>query len=235
MWRIVVLGTGTAVGKSYVAQRLIAALVERTTDDVIGIKPVETGIAPRPASLQSAPPARSDARALELVSRGTPIRPHPIRAFPQPISPHLAARLAREHLNIADLATTVTLHGTALRGWQVIETAGGAFSPLNATDCSIDLARALDPSIWVVVAPDALGVLHDVRAALLAMRALGREPDFLVLSAARRPDASVGTNAIELPRVGLPKPVAVLRRGDDGRKALAPLVRKLLAAHRRRR
>jgi hypothetical protein len=39
---------------------------------------------------------------------------------------------------------------------------------------------------------------------------------------------------MELPRVGLPKPIAVLRRGDDGGKALAPLVRKLLAANRRR-
>lgn len=235
MRRIVVLGTGTAVGKSYVAQRLIAALAERTTEDVIGIKPVETGISPRRTSLQSGPPARSDARALELVSRGTPIRPHPVRAFPQPISPHLAARLARERLNAAELATAVTLHGATLRGWQIIETAGGAFSPLNATECNVDLARALDPSIWVVVAPDALGVLHDVRAALLAMRAVGREPDFLVLSAARRPDASVGTNAAELPRVGLPRPIAVLRRADDGRKALGPLVRKLLAAPRRRR
>lgn len=234
MRRIVVLGTGTAVGKSYVARRLIEALAQRTEEDVIGIKPVETGIVRR-ADSRAAPPARSDARALEDVSRGTPIRPHPIRAFPQPISPHLAARLGRQHLSAGALAARVTLHGTTIRGWQVIETAGGAFSPLNATECNVDLARALDPSIWVVVAPDALGVLHDVRAALLAMRALGREPDYLVLSAARRPDASLGTNARELPRVGLPKPIAVLRRGDDGRRALAPLVRRLLAARQRRR
>jgi dethiobiotin synthase len=234
MRRVVILGTGTGVGKSYVARRLIAALAAQTTDDVVGIKAVETGISPK-ANPRSGPPTRSDAFALESVSRGTPIRPHPLRAFAEPVSPHLAARLAKSRLAVEDLARAMTLHATTIRGWQILETAGGAFSPLNAKECNVDLARALDPSIWVVVAPDALGVLHDVRAALLALRAIGREPDYLVLSAARRRDASEGTNAAELPRVGLPKPVAVLRRGDDGVEALAPLVRKLLATRRPRR
>ncbi len=234
MRRIVVLGTGTGVGKSYVARRLIVALAAQTTEDVVGIKAVETGISAK-ANTRSAPPPHSDASALESVSRGTPIRPHPLRAFAKPVSPHLAARLANGRLIAADLAHAVTLHGATIRGWQVVETAGGAFSPLNAKECNVDLARALDPSIWVVVAPDALGVLHDVRAALLALRAIGRDPDYLVLSAARRRDASEGTNAAELPRVGLPKPVAVLRRGDDGVEALAPLVRQLLVTRRARR
>jgi dethiobiotin synthetase len=234
MRRIVILGTGTGVGKSYVALRLIAALAAKTTEEVVGIKPIETGIRPK-TKMHTRPPAGSDARALELVSRGTPIRPHPLRAFPMPVSPHLAARLTNQRLHVSQLISAMTSHGNTIRGWQVVETAGGAFSPLNATECNVDFALALDPSIWVVVAPDALGVLHDVRAALLAMRAVGREPDYLVLSAARSHDASSGTNAAELPRVGLPKPVAVLRRGDDGQKALEPLVRKLVARRRRRR
>lgn len=228
--RVLILGTGTAVGKSYFAQRLIVAL--RTAQpglDVVGVKVVETGIH---ATSRIAPPARSDARALESVSRGTPIRPHPLVALGSPVSPHLAARRARITLQASSLAGAVASHHDAIHGWQVVETAGGAFSPLNASESNLDLAGALDPSIWVVVAPDALGVLHDVRATITAMRSLAREPDYLVLSAARARDASTGTNAAELPRVGLPKPAAVLARGDDGRKALAPLVRKLLAARR---
>lgn len=228
MPRIVILGTGTGVGKSYFAQRLVRALAAAAPDDVdvVGVKPVETGIPSRAAD--GSPPPRSDARALERFSRGTPPRPHPLIAFPPPVSPHLAARRAKRRLDVQELARVLALHDATICGWQIVETAGGAFSPLNSEECNVDLARALDPSIWVVVAPDALGVLHDVRATLTAMRAGGRRPDYLVLSAARRRDASSGTNAAELPRVGLPKPIAVLARGDDGSKSLAPLIRRLL-------
>ena len=74
--------------------------------------------------------------------------------------------------------------------WTIIETAGGVFSPLALGLSNFELARALEPAIWVLVAADALGVLHDVSATLKAMRASGREPDHLVLSGAREPDAS---------------------------------------------
>ncbi|HVW26376.1 MAG TPA: dethiobiotin synthase [Polyangiaceae bacterium] len=227
MPRLVILGTGTGVGKSYFAQRLVRALAAAAPDvDVVGVKPVETGITRR--GLDGSPPPRSDAKALERFSRGTLPRPHPLIAFSPAVSPHLAARLAKKRITARELARLLAIHDATLRGWQIIETAGGAFSPLNSQECNVDLARALDPSIWVVVAPDALGVLHDVRATLTAMRACARRPDYLVLSAARRRDASSGTNAAELPRVGLPKPIAVLARGDDGSKALAPLIRRLL-------
>jgi hypothetical protein len=43
-------------------------------------------------------------------------------------------------------------------------------------------------------------------------------PDFVVLSAAREPDASTGTNADELARLGIATPVAVL-----GRESVASL------------
>jgi hypothetical protein len=71
-------------------------------------------------------------------------------------------------------------------------------------------------------------VLHDVRATLLAMKSLGRPPDFLVLSESRSRDASTGKNAAELARVGLPAPLAVVRRRGAVDRALAPLVRALL-------
>jgi hypothetical protein len=96
--------------------------------------------------------------------------------------------------------------------WSLVETAGGVFSPLNPTATNLSLAVALEPAIWIVVAPDALGVLHDLTATLTAMRANARMPEFVVLSAAREPDASTGTNADELARLGIATPVAVLGR-----------------------
>jgi dethiobiotin synthetase len=226
MRRIVVLGTGTDVGKTHVTTRLIRALRAALPDQaVVGIKPVETGV--RRPGKGGAPPKGTDAYALESVSRGTPLRPHPLAAFVDPVSPHLAARRQRARLSVDRLASAVTLHGATLRGWQIIETAGGAFSPLSARATNVDLARALEPAIWLLVAPDALGVLHDVRATLLALSASARAPDYLVLSAARGADASVGTNGTELARVGLPKPIAIVGRNNDD-AALAPLVLALL-------
>jgi dethiobiotin synthetase len=231
MRRIVVLGTGTNVGKTHVATRLVRALCTALPgQDVVGIKPVETGVRRRGG--RDAPPAGTDAAALEHVSRGTPLRPHPIAAFVDPVSAHLAARRERQTISVSHIANEVALHGATLRGWQVIETAGAVFSPLTARKTNLDLAEALEPAIWILVAPDALGVLHDVRATLVAMQASARAPDYLVLSEAREPDASVGTNGAELARVGLPKPVAVVARDADD-TALAPLVRALLRARRR--
>jgi dethiobiotin synthetase len=114
--------------------------------------------------------------------------------------------------------------------WSVVETAGGVFSPLSSTAANFELALALDPAIWVLVAADALGVLHDVSATLLAMRARNRVPDHVVLSAARPPDASTGTNAAELAALGIATPSAVLARDDD--RGLDALVASLMSPGR---
>jgi dethiobiotin synthetase len=118
--------------------------------------------------------------------------------------------------------------------WLLLETAGGAFSPLSSRTTNRDLATILEPAIWVLVASDSLGVLHDVRATLTALDAVGRRPDFLVLSQARDADSSTGTNERELRRVGLPKPIAYASRGADS-SALEPLARALLRLANARR
>ena len=64
-------------------------------------------------------------------------------------------------------------------GWVLIETAGGALSPINENHTNLDLAVALEPSYWVLVGADRLGVLHDMRATLLAMANLTRLPDII--------------------------------------------------------
>ena len=87
--------------------------------------------------------------------------------------------------------------------WSIVETAGGVFSPLSLATTNYDLACALEPAIWVLVGADALGVLHELSATLQAMRARGRMPEHVVLSAAREPDASTGSNANELSALGI--------------------------------
>jgi dethiobiotin synthetase len=109
--------------------------------------------------------------------------------------------------------------------WTVIETAGGVFSPISADASNFDLARSLEPASWILVAPDALGVLHDLSAALEAMRARGRSPDQIILSQARLPDASTGSNGRELALLGIATSVITFAR--DSKQPASEVVRRL--------
>ncbi len=222
MPRLIVLGTGTSVGKTFVATALLSRLRERGAD-TLGLKPIETGI---PTS-DAAPPPGSDAHALEAASSLAPPRPHPRFAFSAPISPHLAARRAHVELDPARVAAwvrdTTIQHTTA---FTCVETAGGALSPLSPRATNVEVAAALAPALVLLVAPDSLGVLHDVSATLAALRSRALEPDYVALTQARPPDASTGTNADELRRLGIADPIAVVPASDPS--ALDALVEALL-------
>ena len=235
--RVVVLGCGTAVGKTRVSSALLRALVGRDLP-ALGLKPIESGIQRDPSALGD-PPAGSDAATLSAAGSVRTQLAHPLYALRDPISPHLAARaegividLLRIKHWVADSAPVPSyiLSHSALS--VVIETAGGVFSPLAPGVTNFELAMALEPAQWVLVAADALGVLHDVTATLKAMRAAGREPDHLVLSGAREPDASTGRNAAELATLGIAQVTAVLARNDD-RGVSALVDRLLLSEHAR--
>ena len=207
--RIVLLGTGTSVGKTWVACELLKELRRRGIP-ALGLKPVESGVTDT---------ATTDAEQLARLSAWMPADP-PYR-FPEPLSPHLAARLSGSAVEPGQLLIYVQSQESSSAGGVpravVVETAGGLFSPLGESLTNWDFARALEPGLWVLVAPDALGVLHDVTATLLACASRGRSPDVVVLSAARAPDASTSTNAAELKRLGLvPNPISLAR--DDPAK-----------------
>jgi dethiobiotin synthetase len=234
MRRIVILGTGTGVGKTFFTASLARALTAASPGlRLAAVKPIETGVA-RSRSKTEGPAPGTDAASLEEVSTAPPYRPHPACAFADGVSAHLAARRAGRRVSpsaILGWLESNASHDTTLPvTHELIETAGGAFSPIGPRETNLDLAVALGPAVWILVAPDALGVLHDIRATLLAMTAVARAPDYLVLSAARAPDASSGTNAAELRRVGLPAPAVVLPRNGATTRAFAPLVRALLRA-----
>lgn len=218
MPRVVLLGTGTSVGKTFVAAGLARALARlEPAVPVLPLKPVETGI---DASSDGAPPPGSDAALLEGATHlCTPPRPHPIVALPLPVSPNRAAKVAGRTLTVPGIvsATLQALHDATLhysRAWHLVETAGGAFSPLSPTAANDDLAAALDPAVWILVAPDALGVIHDVVATITALRLRRRAPDILVLTAARSKDASTGSNANELRSLGIALPILGVGQDD---------------------
>jgi len=146
--------------------------------------------------------------------------------FPRPLSPHLAARGAGVTLDVQELAAWVAQEEQRARApVTLIELAGGAFSPLGPAVSNIDLARALEPAVWLLVAPDSLGVLHDLSATL---RAMPRMPDAVVLSCARPPDQSSGTNADELSRLGIAEVLEVVGPGAES----CPATLGWFSAHR---
>jgi dethiobiotin synthetase len=224
--RIVVIGTGTGVGKTWLSCELLRALRAQGRR-VLGLKPIESGVsdeAPTDGGLL-ADAALGDperARALEIAA--------PYRLL-EPISPHLAARRSGRSINV-ELALTYVqdCESAPLPGGPVevslVETAGGLFSPLDQNATNWDFARALDPSRWLLVAPDALGVLHDLTATLLAAGARGRAPDAIALCCARPQDASTGTNAAEVERLGVARRPFVFP--DDGSAGIEALLANLL-------
>jgi len=214
--RVVVVGAGTGVGKTHLTRALAGSLRARFGDrSVLALKPVETG-APF-----------NDAQALQSKNRFH-VERHPLFAFPEPISPHLAARRAGEQITLDALLKWLHAQEGALcdnmspyGGWVLVETAGGVLSPLGPGLRNIELAMALEPMSLVLVASDSLGALNQVDLAITALRKLGRPPDHLVLSATDSDDPTQGTNAAELRTLGIADPILVLGPGDDDASVLA--------------
>jgi dethiobiotin synthetase len=218
--RIVVIGTGTGVGKTWLSTELLRVLRAQGRR-AIGLKPVESGVDPA---------LPTDADNLARFSSRPPTEA-PYR-FAEPISPHLAARRSRVRIELASLLTYVQANesssGAEVLEVSIIETAGGLFSPLAPGLTNWDFARALEPARWLLVAPDSLGVLHDLTATLTAARARGRAPDAIALCRARPPDTSTGTNADEVAELGLaPRPCVF---PEDGEPGFARLLDALLAS-----
>ncbi|HEU4410504.1 MAG TPA: dethiobiotin synthase [Polyangiaceae bacterium] len=207
--RIVVVGTGTGVGKTHVTLALVRALEARGAD-ATAWKPVVTG---------TASPDGDDARALAAALH-RPLEP-PVFSAPEPVSPHLAAARSGRAVDLDAIAARARALSAA-HELVVVETAGGLFSPLGPGRTNADVARALAPCAVLLVAPDRLGVLHDVGAALRAARVEALAVDAVALSAPEAPDASTGTNAGELVALGIaPRVVAFPRGAFDAAESLS--------------
>ena len=223
--RIVILGAGTGVGKTYFSCCLAGVLAQN--HPVLALKPVETGFA---SSSGGAPPPGSDASLLEQATLHVQHpRPHPLFAYADALSPHLAAERAAKPIDVQAISTWVaTAEGAQPQATAtLVETPGGAFSPLSATTTSFDLIDALDATRVVLVAADRLGTLHEVRVTAEAMSRRGRAPDCVVLSAPERIDASTGGNAHELTRLGIVDAAFTLPRSSP---ALHPALLALCAS-----
>lgn len=211
--RVIILGTGTDVGKTYATAALARRLAARPRNSVLCLKPVETGIN---LSETGRPPDFSDAAQLSSASHNAAPPHQPLVAYPEPLAPYVAARHGGRAVDPGAIrhwlleAEHAVPQGLA-QSWTLVETAGGAFSPLARHTTNVDLAQALEPARWLLVAPNRLGVLHAVNAACLALRSVARAPDLVLLTRPTPPDRSSATNAEILRELGVAPAVVELR------------------------
>jgi dethiobiotin synthetase len=209
MRRVAVVGTGTGVGKSYVVRALARALRARGAA-VLALKPIETG-APF-----------LDAKSYDEINP-IAVAPHPLYGFAPGISPHLAARQVAATIDVESVTRWCEQHERRLAEvvphrvmqWSLVETAGGVLTPLGPSLRNFDLVLALEVDVLLLVAADVLGALNAVSTSVVAMRALGRAPDLVALSAPEMADASSGSNAAELVRLSIASGVHEVLRGGD--------------------
>jgi dethiobiotin synthetase len=160
---VVVAGTGTEVGKTWVAARLARLLVDAGAS-VSARKPAQSFEADDPTT---------DADELAAGTGEDPLvvcPPH--RRYLVPMAPPMAADvLGAPEIRLADLVDEVTSSWPASAvDVGLVELAGGVRSPAAEDGDGVDLAGALGPDLVVVIADAGLGTINAVR---LTVDALG--------------------------------------------------------------
>ena len=158
---IVVTGTDTEVGKTWLTVELALALQERGAPVAIR-KPV-----------QSFDPGErtTDADILAEASGEDPISVCPgHRRYPLAMAPPMAAdALGGPQLRLHELVEEMNLPS---EGVALVEGVGGACSPLAHDADNVDLAHTLDADLVVLVTQAGLGTINSVRLASIALDGL---------------------------------------------------------------
>lgn len=166
---VVVAGTGTEVGKTWVAAS-VARELERRGVSVAARKPAQSY---EPGS------GPTDAEVLGEATGDTGERvcpPH--RWYPLAMAPPMAAEvLERPSFTIDDLVDELSWPDGIAVG--LVESAGGPRSPLAADGDTVDLVRRLGPDLVVLVADAGLGTINATR---LGAAAFGDVPLLAVLN-----------------------------------------------------
>ena len=151
---IVVIGTATDIGKTWVGARTLAALSSAGLR-VAARKPAQ--------SFDPDEPGPTDAEALAAATGEDPdvICP-PHRTYSVPMAPPMAAdALGLPVPTLAELVAELAWpHPLPDVGW--VETVGGPRSPIAADGDAVDLCDDLDPDLVVLVADAGLGTVNAV-------------------------------------------------------------------------
>jgi len=166
---VVVTGTGTEVGKTWVTARVIDTLAADGCR-VVARKPAQSH-EPGDLGTDAAILGAASGEVTEMVC--PPHRDYEVAMAP----PMAAAALGRPSFTIADLVSELACPPDV--DVVLVESAGGVRSPLAADGDTVVLVEALAPDAVVVVADAGLGVINAVR---LVTSALGQRRPIVVLN-----------------------------------------------------
>jgi len=165
-----IAGSGTDIGKTYVAVRLIESL-RANGRRVVALKPVASGVAP----IEDQAFADSDAARL-LRAQDLPLNAAAVAAcspwrFAAPLSPDMAAAAEGRKLLLNELVAFVYASIASSPGALiVIEGVGGVMSPICCDATNLDLIVALRcPTL--LVAGSYLGAISHALTAIEALKA----------------------------------------------------------------
>jgi dethiobiotin synthetase len=200
-----VTGTDTGVGKTVVATILLRSL-RAAGVRCVGMKPIAAGFDAGGAT-------NADVLALAAAANvDAPLADRNPYAFADAIAPHLAARASGATIDVAVIAAAarrLCANADAL----IVEGAGGALVPLDASRDMLDVAAALDLPVLLVVGLR-LGCLNHALLSALAIRRRGLELRGWIANRLAAPmrlaDANIATLA---ERLGAP--AAVIESPDD--------------------
>jgi dethiobiotin synthetase len=224
---LLVTATDTGVGKTILSAALLAAM-SAAGEPVRAHKPVVTGLDDRSEIGRPGawPP---DHELLASVAGMTPEDVAPLRYGPA-VSPHLAARLAGERIDPADLVARARKTGdeeaptAGQTSTLVVEGVGGLLAPLAEDYTVRDFAVALGLPLLIAARPG-LGTINHTLLTLEAARAVGLNVRAVVLTpwpehpnemecSNRETIARVGAVKVEgLTKVRSPDPVDLAKAG----------------------
>lgn len=168
---VAVVGTGTDVGKTWVAARLLADL--RAAGLRVAARKPAQSFDPDddPTTLDAAVLGASSGESAEEVCPAH-------RWYEVAMAPPMAAEvLGRPPFTIQDLASELRWPAAAAAAAEavdlgLVETAGGLRSPLAADGDCLALCEMLDPDLVVLVADAGLGTINAVRLTIDALQAV---------------------------------------------------------------
>ena len=212
-------GSGTDVGKTFVAAALILALRAQGRD-CAALKPVVSGFDP-------GRPEGSDPAVL-LQALGRPATDDSLAAispwrFRAPLSPDMAARREGRDIDFDELVRLCRHAAATASGALLSEGAGGVMVPLTRSRTTLDLMAALRLPL-IFVAGSYLGAISHALTGLEAARSRGLAVRAIVVNETEGSSVGLEASAEAIGRFSS-SPLALLRRQTqaEAARALTPL------------
>ena len=224
MRAVFITGTGTELGKTFVATGLIRAL-RREGSSVEAMKPVVTGF--DPAAAEESDPARL------LAAMDRPATPEDIARispwrYGAALSPDMAARVERRVLDVDEVIAFCRAAVASVRGTLLIEGVGGIMVPLDDRRTVLDWMAALRLPL-ILVAGSYLGTLSHTLTALDVLARRGLAVAAVIVSESSAATVPLGETMRTLANFTGDLPLLAVPRlaADAGHPVFAELARRL--------